>query len=341
MTKSLMIQGTMSSAGKSLIAAGMCRIFHQDGLSVAPFKSQNMALNSYVTRDGREMGRAQVVQAQATGKEPDVRMNPILLKPCSDMRSQVIVMGKAVTDMPAMDYFAYKKTLRPVVNDAYLALSAENEVIVIEGAGSPAETNLNADDIVNMDMAEMADAPVLLVADIDRGGVFAAIYGTVMLLPEAQRRRIRGVIINKFRSDAKLLEPGLAQIEVLTGVPVLGVVPYLSVSIDDEDSVTERFAKTNASALLDIAIIRFPHISNATDMDALGRMPSVGVRYVRERRELGRARHGGPARYQEYYGGPCLAAVARSGRHRTPTCCGGRAHCRHLRWVPDAGENAL
>ena len=186
----IMVQGTMSGAGKSLLCTALCRIFAQDGLRVAPFKSQNMALNSYVTREGLEMGRAQVVQAQAAGVEPDVRMNPILLKPCSDTGSQVIVRGEVRGQMPAKEYFQYKKQLVPEIWDAYQSLAAEYDVIVIEGAGSPAEINLKADDIVNMGLAKLVNAPVLLAGDIDRGGVFAQLYGTVALLEEEERARI-------------------------------------------------------------------------------------------------------------------------------------------------------
>lgn len=280
MAKPLMIQGTMSSAGKSLITAGLCRIFRQDGYRVAPFKSQNMALNSFITRDGLEMGRAQVMQAEAAGVEPSVLMNPILLKPTSDMGSQVIVMGEVLGNMRAVDYFAYKPKLRPVILEAYRRLAAQNDILVIEGAGSPAEINLKADDIVNMGMAQMADAPVLLVGDIDRGGVFASLYGTVALLTEGERARVKGFIINKFRGDAKLLEPGPSMIEALTHIPVLGVVPYLRLDIAEEDSVTERFHRKAEGKPLDIAVIRLPRISNFTDFDALARMAPVGLRYV-------------------------------------------------------------
>lgn len=261
------------------MAAGLCRIFHQDGLRVAPFKSQNMALNSYITKEGLEMGRAQVVQAQAACTEPSVMMNPILLKPCSDMGSQVIVNGEVAGTMKATEYYEYRPQLRGVIQLAYDRLCESYELIVIEGAGSPAEINLNQDDLVNMGIAEMFDAPVLLVADIDRGGVFAQIYGTVMLLPEEQRRRIRGIIINKFRGDVGILKPGLQMIEELTGVPVVGVVPYLHLDIDDEDSVIRR--ENAVHKPVEIAVIQFPRISNATDFNPLTRLPAVHVNYVR------------------------------------------------------------
>ena len=209
MAKAIMIQGTMSNAGKSVIAAGLCRIFHQDGYRTAPFKSQNMALNSFITKEGLEMGRAQVVQAQAAGVEPDVRMNPILLKPSSDVGSQVIVNGEVRGQMKASQYFKMKKSLIPDILRAYNSLAEDFDVIVIEGAGSPAEINLKADDIVNMGLAKLVDAPVLLVGDIDRGGVFAQLFGTVELLETDERDRIKGLVINKFRGDVEILRPGL------------------------------------------------------------------------------------------------------------------------------------
>jgi adenosylcobyric acid synthase len=235
--KRIMVQGSMSGAGKSLLCTALCRIFRQDGLRAAPFKSQNMALNSYVTHELLEIGRAQAVQAEAAGIEPDVRMNPILLKPSSDVGSQVIVNGRVRAQMAAADYFAYRKQLIPEILAAYESLAEEYDVIVIEGAGSPAEINLRENDIVNMGLAELVDAPVLLAGDIDRGGVFAQLYGTVMLLDKRERARVRGLVINKFRGDEALLRPGLRQLESLTGVPVLGVVPFLPVRIDDEDSL--------------------------------------------------------------------------------------------------------
>ncbi|QWT52484.1 cobyric acid synthase [Eubacterium sp. MSJ-33] len=287
MAKSIMIQGTMSNAGKSLIAAGLCRIFKQDGYKVAPFKSQNMALNSYVTNEGLEMGRAQVVQAMAAGVEPSVRMNPILLKPTTDMGSQVIVQGQVVGNMRAMDYFAKKKEYIPVIRESYEQLAADHDIIVIEGAGSPAEINLKQDDIVNMGMARIADAPVLLVADIDRGGVFAQLIGTVMLLEPEEQARIKGLIVNKFRGDKKILDPGITMLEERAGKPVLGVVPYADVDIEDEDSLASSLAETHVQAEIDVAVIRFPRISNFTDMQALSMERDVSVRYVTKPSELG------------------------------------------------------
>ena len=283
----IMVQGTMSGAGKSLLCAALCRIFAQDGYRTAPFKSQNMALNSFVTRDGLEMGRAQVVQAQAAGVEPDVRMNPILLKPSSDIGSQVIVNGEVRGDMPAKEYFRQKKALIPDILRAYNSLADEFDIIVIEGAGSPAEINLKADDIVNMGLARLVDAPVLLAGDIDRGGVFAQLYGTVELLEPDERARICGLLINKFRGDVEILRPGLAMLEEKTRLPVVGVVPYLKVDIEDEDSLSDRLQQKNAVKPLDVAIVRLPHISNFTDFMPLEQHPLLGVRYVQAARELG------------------------------------------------------
>ena len=285
--KCIMVQGTMSGAGKSLLCTALCRIFAQDGYKVAPFKSQNMALNSFVTRAGLEMGRAQVVQAQAAGVEPDVRMNPILLKPSSDVGSQVIVNGEVRGDMPARAYFRQKKALIPEILRAYESLAQEYDILVIEGAGSPAEINLKADDIVNMGLAKLVDAPVLLVGDIDRGGVFAQLYGTVALLEADERARICGLIINKFRGDVEILRPGLAMLEEKTHLPVLGVVPYTRADIEDEDSLSERLQSSKAVKPLDAAVVRLPHISNFTDFMPLEQHPLLGVRYVQNVRELG------------------------------------------------------
>ena len=288
MAKSIMIQGTMSNAGKSLIAAGLCRLFVQDGYRVAPFKSQNMALNSYITKENLEMGRAQVVQAEACRIEPSVLMNPILLKPTTDMGSQVIVNGEVMGNMRAMDYFRKKRAYIPVIKKAYDTLAAMYDIVVIEGAGSPAEINLKKDDIVNMGMAEMADAPVLLVGDIDRGGVFAQLIGTVMLLEPKEQERIKGLIINKFRGDKKILEPGLDMIEERCGKKVLGVVPYTEVDIEEEDSLAESLSYKQKGAGIDLAVIRLPRISNFTDMQAFALEPDVTVRYVDKVSELGR-----------------------------------------------------
>ena len=286
MARSIMIQGTMSNAGKSLIAAGLCRIFAQDGYKTAPFKSQNMALNSFITEDGLEMGRAQVVQAEAAGVKPSADMNPILLKPTTDVGSQVIVNGVSIGNMRAKDYFAYKKQLIPQIMEAYKHLDEEYDVIVIEGAGSPAEINLKSDDIVNMGLAAMVDAPVLLAGDIDRGGVFAQLYGTVELLEPEERKRIKGLIINKFRGDVSILAPGIRMLEERGGVPVVGVVPYMQISLEDEDSLTERFDRKTEVDLIDIAVIRVPRISNFTDFNPFESIPGVSLRYVQHVSEL-------------------------------------------------------
>ena len=287
MALNLMLQGTMSNAGKSLLAAALCRIFKQDGYRVAPFKSQNMALNSFITAAGGEMGRAQVVQAEAAGLAPDVRMNPILLKPTTDVGSQVIVNGQVVGNMRAMEYYRRKREFLPAVLDAYAGLDREYDVLVIEGAGSPAEINLKQDDFVNMGLAKLVDAPVLLIGDIDRGGVFAQLYGTIALLESDERARVKGTIINKFRGDRAILEPGLRQLEALCGVPVAGVVPYTRVDIDEEDSLTERFSRTTGRKLLDLAVIRLPRISNFTDFSPFERYANVSLRYISSVGELG------------------------------------------------------
>ena len=280
MAKCIMIQGTMSNAGKSLLAAGLCRVFKQDGRRVAPFKSQNMALNSFITAAGGEMGRAQVVQAEAAGITPDVRMNPILLKPTTDVGSQVIVNGVVQGNMRAMEYYRRKRAYIPAVLEAYNSLAADYDIIVIEGAGSPAEINLKQEDIVNMGLAKLVDAPVLLVGDIDRGGVFAQLYGTIALLEADEKARIKGTIVNKFRGDRSILAPGLEILEKLCGVPVVGVMPYTHVDIDDEDSLTERFSRDTARKLVDIAVIRLPRISNFTDFSPFERYGNVSLRYV-------------------------------------------------------------
>ena len=286
-TRCIMIQGTMSDAGKSVVCAALCRIFRQDGYRVAPFKSQNMALNSYITRDGFEMGRAQVMQAEAAGIEPDVRMNPVLLKPSSDTGSQVIVLGEVRAEMSAMEYHNYKRELLPEVRKAFSDLAAENDIIVIEGAGSPAEINLTDNDIVNMGLASYLNAPVILVGDIDRGGVFAQLYGTAALMNHDDRSRIEGMIINKFRGDVEILEPGLDMLEEKTGIPILGVIPMLHVDLDDEDSLSSRLTKNGGVAPIDIAVIRLPRLSNFTDFNALEMEDLSSVRYVREVRDLG------------------------------------------------------
>ncbi|MDF2586796.1 MAG: cobyric acid synthase [Anaerocolumna sp.] len=286
MAKSIMIQGTMSNVGKSLLVAGLCRVLKQDGFKVAPFKSQNMALNSFITEEGLEMGRAQVMQAEACGIKPSVHMNPILLKPTTDVGSQVIVNGEVIGNMKAVDYFKYKKSLIPEIMKAYQKLEEEYDIIVIEGAGSPAEINLKSEDIVNMGMAKLVNAPVLLVGDIDRGGVFAQLIGTIMLLEEDEKARVKASIINKFRGDKSILQPGLDMLEELSGKAVAGVIPYVYLDIDDEDSLSTRLQNKNEIGLVDIAIIKLPRISNFTDFNPLEQMEGVSVRYVTNVSEL-------------------------------------------------------
>lgn len=286
MAKVIMIQGTMSNVGKSFLCAGLCRIFAQDGYRTAPFKSQNMALNSYITEEGLEMGRAQVMQAEASGIRPLVCMNPILLKPTTDVGSQVIVNGEVLGNMSAREYFAYKKELVPEIRKAFQKLEEMADIIVIEGAGSPAEINLKENDIVNMGLAELVDAPVLLVGDIDRGGVFAQLLGTLQLLTDEERKRVRGLIINMFRGDKTILDSGLSLLEERSGVPVAGVVPYMQVSLEDEDSLSARFS-VRSRGMIDLAVIRYPKISNFTDFAVFEQSKDVSVRYVTSVSELG------------------------------------------------------
>lgn len=287
MAKAIMILGTASNAGKSLVAAGLCRIFKQDGYKVAPFKAQNMALNSFITKEGLEMGRAQVTQAEAAGIEPSVLMNPILLKPTNDEGSQVIVNGEVIDNMSAVAYYEHKEEMAKAAKAAYDKLSAEYDIIVLEGAGSPAEINLKDKDIVNMQMAKLAKAPVLLVGDIDRGGVFASLLGTMQIFEPEERDLVKAVLINKFRGNLSILEPGLKQLEDLVKKPVAGVIPYMNLDIDDEDSLTERFTRKGEAGLVDLAVIRLPRISNFTDFNVLESMPGVTVRYVDSAAALG------------------------------------------------------
>lgn len=286
MAKAIMIQGTMSNVGKSFFAAGLCRVFRQDGFRVAPFKAQNMALNSYITEDGLEMGRAQVMQAEAAGIKPEACMNPVLLKPVTDAGSQVIVNGRPRGNMKAEAYFSYRKALVPEIMAAYGKLNQAYDIIVIEGAGSPAELNLGRDDIVNMGMARLADAPVLLVGDIDRGGIFAQLLGTCALLEAEERERIKGLVVNKFRGELSLFSDGVRILEEKSGLPVLGVMPYVSVDIDDEDSLSEKLGKTEPD-VIDIVVIKLRRISNFTDFDVFSRYEGVSVRYVSHTEQLG------------------------------------------------------
>lgn len=239
MAKVIMIQGTTSNAGKSLTVAALCRIFKQDGYKAAPFKSQNMTSITYIDHKGLEMGTAQAMQAEAAGIKPEARMNPILLKPTGDKGAQIVLNGEIFKDMSASQYYNYKKEMIPHIEKAYHSLAEEYDIVVIEGAGSPAEINLRENDIVNMGMAKLVDAPVIIVGDIDRGGVFASLAGTMLLLDEEEKARVKGFVINKFRGDVNLLLPGLRMLEEITKVEVLGVVPYMNVDIDNEDSLSE------------------------------------------------------------------------------------------------------
>ncbi|WP_437938348.1 cobyric acid synthase [Sorangium sp. So ce341] len=289
----VMVQGTASSVGKSLLCTALCRMFQRRGLRVAPFKSQNMALNSFATVDGGEIGRAQAVQAEAARVPPTVDMNPVLLKPEGDSRSQVVVLGKPIGSLHARDYFAYRGELKEIIARSLGRLREAHDVVVIEGAGSPAEINLKDRDIVNMHVARVADAPVLLAGDIDRGGVFAALVGTMALLEPDERARVAAFVINKFRGDIKLLEPGLEMLTARTGVPVLGVVPYLKqLRIADEDSVSLEGRRRRSPAgpgELDIAVVRLPRISNYDDVEPLEHERGVVVRFIERPDEIGGA----------------------------------------------------
>ncbi|HCJ2878185.1 cobyric acid synthase [Clostridioides difficile] len=282
-----MLQGTASNVGKSVLVAGLCRIFKQDGYTVAPFKSQNMALNSFITKEGLEMGRAQVSQAEAAKIEPIADMNPVLLKPSGNNKSQVIVRGKVVGEMPSSKYHDYKLELVDVLKETFNSLNSRYDIVVMEGAGSNAEINLKDRDISNMGMAEIADAPVIIVGDIDRGGVFASLAGTMLLLNEDEKRRVKGVIINKFRGKKELLQDGVKMLEDIIKVPVIGVVPYTDIKIEDEDSVTTRFKKKMNKSDIHIEIIRTPHMSNFTDFNIFETQEDVSIRYVDYGESLG------------------------------------------------------
>lgn len=279
MAKNIMFQGTGSSVGKSLLTAALCRILNDEGYKVAPFKSQNMALNSFITNDGKEMGRAQVVQAEAARVEPNVNMNPILLKPTSHVGSQVVLRGEVYSNMKAMDYYRNKNEFKPVIMECYNELDKNFDAIVLEGAGSPAEINLRENDIVNMGMAEMVDAPVILIGDIDKGGVFASIYGTVEILEKEESDRIKGFIINKFRGDVDILMPGIKMLEEKVKRPCLGVVPYAELNIEDEDSYTTRFDK-EVSGEINVGVIKLPYMSNFTDITPLELEKDVSIKYI-------------------------------------------------------------
>ena len=289
MRGALMVAGTASDTGKSTIVAGLCRLLHRRGVRVAPFKAQNMSLNSAVTADGAEIGRAQAFQALAAGAEPEAAMNPILLKPTSDRHSQVIVTGRAVGDADAAGYGAGIGDRWPVVLAALESLRSRYDVVVLEGAGGAAEINLLDRDLVNLPLAARSGVPALVVGDIERGGVFASLYGTVALLPDELRRTVRGFVINRFRGDPSLLDVGLDELRVRTGVPVLGVLPHVAgLTVDDEDSLALGPSWAVAGDRLDVAVVRFPHVSNITDLDPLRAEPGVGVRLVSRPSELGR-----------------------------------------------------
>ncbi|MBP3040999.1 cobyric acid synthase [Bacillaceae bacterium Marseille-Q3522] len=282
----IMIQGTGSSVGKSLIVAALCRIFKQDGYSVCPYKSQNMSLNSYITLDGKEMGRAQVLQAYAAGLEPQVFMNPILLKPTSDTKCQVIVNGKVYDNHTATEYHHLKKLFKDMLKEQFFELEKKFDIVVMEGAGSPAEINLRDNDIVNMGMAELVDAPVIIVGDIDKGGVFASLAGTMLLLTEEEKARVKGTIINKFRGDIALLQPGIEMLEEIIERTNFGVVPYFHLMLEDEDGAMMEINK-KAAAPIDVAIIMLPHVSNFTDADSLKSEEDVSVRFIEYKEEFG------------------------------------------------------
>lgn len=308
-----MVQGTGSHVGKSILVCALCRILKQDGYRVAPFKAQNMALNSFVTKDGKEMGRAQVAQAEASGIEPMVEMNPILLKPTGDTGSQVVIMGKPIGNMTAREYYQKKGEFVSIIKEAYHTLKNHFDIIVIEGAGSPAEINLKDGDIVNMGMAELASAPVLLVTDIDRGGAFAWIVGTLELLTASERDRVKGIVFNKFRGDKGILKPGLDMLEGRINKPVVGVIPYIhNLSIDDEDSVSLEYSDGNdwgqesgvrdrntgdkhlppdsqlPVSFVDIVVIKLPRISNFTDFNIFTHEKDVRVRFIDTAKDMGK-----------------------------------------------------
>lgn len=289
MSKSIMFLGTASSVGKSTIATAFCRYFKNKGMKVAPFKALNISLNSYVTEDGLEMGRAQVVQADACEIKPKAWMNPVLLKPSGNMKTQVIVNGKVKCNIDAYKYKELNKELKEVVKDTYNKISKYYDLMVLEGSGSCAEINLKESDIANMYMANASESPVILVADIDRGGVFASIVGTIMLLDDEERKRVRGVIINKFRGNMESFRPAMKQLEEIIKIPVLGAMPYFDLDIEDEDSVTERITNKSSKNLgLDVVVIRLPYMSNFTDFNSLSRLGNVSLRYVDKVKEIGK-----------------------------------------------------
>lgn len=280
LAKTIMVQGTTSDAGKSLIVAGLCRLFKDDGYKVAPFKAQNLALNSYVTIKGKEMGRAQVVQAEASGIIPEARMNPILLKPEGPGNMQVMLLGDIWESPDGKKYSEHKNDFVPFVRDALQSLREENDIVVIEGAGSPAEINIKDNEIVNMFVAKMVNSPVLLVADIERGGAFASMLGTIELLDDDEKELIKGMVFNKFRGDKKLLDNGVVKLEELTGKDFLGTLPFFEVDIDEEDSLSMKLNRPKEDAIVDILVVKNPRMSNFTDFDVFNSMDQVNLRYV-------------------------------------------------------------
>lgn len=289
MTKKIMFQGTASNVGKSIIAAGFCRLFTRKGYKVVPFKSQNMSLNSFVDKDGKEMGRAQVFQAEACNIEPFADMNPILLKPGANHKSQIIVRGKVVKELNGSDYYKYKLELIPMLKNVFESIQKDKNIVVLEGAGSCAELNLMDRDISNMIMADIANTPVILVADIDRGGVFASVVGTLNLLPKKHRDRVCGVIINKFRGNKKTFEDAVCMLENIIKIPVLGVIPWFDLKIEEEDGVTKKFDKKIANKNkkhINIEVIKTPHLSNTTDFAIFDFIKDVNVTFIKKGESL-------------------------------------------------------
>ena len=291
MTGTLLVAGTSSGAGKSTLVAGLCRWLARSGVSVAPFKAQNMSLNSFVTPRGDEIGRAQAAQAQAARIEPEVAMNPVLLKPGTDSRSQVVVRGRPVGEMEAAAYWREKESLLDIVVDAYRDLQSRFDMVICEGAGSPAEINLRSVDIVNLGFARAVGAPVIVVGDIDRGGVFASLVGTVALLEPEDQQHVEGFVVNRFRGDRSLLEPGLEMLEALTGRPTLGVIPHVAgLGVDEEDHLDEVAYRDPGAPVGDdvlrVAVVRFPRSSNLTDLDPLAAEPGVVIRFVTRPQEI-------------------------------------------------------
>lgn len=286
MKKNLMVVGTSSGAGKSLLVTALCKIFFDRGYKVCPFKSQNMALNSFVTKEGLEMGRSQVIQARACNLEPLAKMNPILLKPAGNNKIQVILEGKSIGNMSGLEYSSFKESLIPMLYKNYKELENDFDFIILEGAGSPVEINIEQKDISNLEMAKISNSPIILVADIDRGGVFASIYGTIMLMKEEDRKRLIGIVINKFRGNKEVLQKGFEKIYKLTGVKTLGVLPYANIDIEDEDSISDKFSKTKSAAKIKIGVIKLRHASNLTDLNAFSMYDDVEVKFIEREKDF-------------------------------------------------------